>query len=154
MPKMERKGFDSPQQEHEPNECIFCGIVKGTNESAVIGENESSLAFVSLEGYPLIVPKMHLTDNIEDREIFVSAFEFALSFIEPAKKALNSEGITILSNIGRAAGQEIEHLHIHLVDRNFSDRKIRYSFKSPLDLMQRSEKAEIIREEYNKLNGG
>lgn len=110
---------------HEEN-CIFCKIIKGELPSAKVFENEHVYAFLDLsqvtKGHTLIIPKTH-TKNIYETPSNVASELFAsVPVITNAiKKTYNAIGMNLLNNNEEAAGQEVFHLHIHLLPRYGKD---------------------------------
>lgn len=97
-------------------DCIFCKIVKGEIPSKKVLENEKFLAFYDINPiapiHVLIIPKAHYEKfNDTPNELFS---EMA-AFIKEVAKALNITDYRLITNNGSNAGQEIFHLHIHLV---------------------------------------
>ena len=100
--------------------CVFCRIVRGEVPASVVYEDEGVLAFLDIrpanEGHTLVIPKRHyahiweLPDD-EVARIFIAAKKIA----EALREALGAAGIRIVQLNGRAAGQEIFHLHIHVI---------------------------------------
>jgi histidine triad (HIT) family protein len=107
-------------QDVDPN-CIFCKIVSGELPSRRIYEDDQAVAFLDIgawhRGHALVVPKRHVPDIV--------AGAGALPEIAPAIDAvarmlirrLHADGINVLSSAGEAAGQEVFHLHVHVVPR-------------------------------------
>lgn len=105
----------------KPEHCIFCEIVKKTRPAAIVFETERVVAFEDLRPkaphHILIIPKNHiptLNDILpEDKdllgELFIVAKELAkqLNFAE--------QGYRTVFNCNRDAGQEIYHIHLHLL---------------------------------------
>ncbi|RLE33484.1 hypothetical protein DRJ58_03605 [Candidatus Acetothermia bacterium] len=100
--------------------CVFCKIVCGEAPARVVYESEGVLAFLDIrpinEGHTLVIPKRHyvhiweLPDN-EVARLFVAARRIA----EALREALGASGVRIVQLNGRAAGQEVFHLHIHVI---------------------------------------
>ena len=97
-------------------DCIFCKIVNGEIPSKKVLENEKFLAFHDINPiapvHVLIIPKEHyekFTDT--PNEIFSEMAEF----IKDVAKELNVSDFRLITNNGSGAGQEVFHLHIHLV---------------------------------------
>ncbi len=72
----------------------------------------------------LITPKRHVTSifhlsSTEWRELYEALNLGGLS----AQKALSPEGFNLGIKDGRAAGQTVEHLHVHLVPRHIGDQE-------------------------------
>jgi histidine triad (HIT) family protein len=97
-------------------ECIFCKIVKGEIPSNKVLENEKFLAFHDINPiapiHVLIIPKEHYEKFEETpNELFPEMVEF----IKEVAKKLNIKDYRLITNNGKGAGQEVFHLHIHLV---------------------------------------
>lgn len=120
--------------EKGPKPCNFCEIRDGMQESSRIAENKSAFAIVSLEGYPLIIPKTHITiKNVKDfSEEMGESFELAVRMVEATMKALDASGVNLITNFGRSAGQHVQHAHIHVMNRNTGDQKVK--FRAPYSL--------------------
>jgi histidine triad (HIT) family protein len=102
-------------------DCLFCKIVSGAIPSRRIYEDDHAVAFLDIgawhRGHSLVVPRRHVPDLVTG--------EPSLSDISPAIDAvarmlvdrLAADGINLLSSTGSVAGQEVFHLHVHLVPR-------------------------------------
>lgn len=110
----------------EKMDCVFCKIINGEIPSAKIYENNKVIAFLDIspvnKGHTLVVPKKHsenlLEDNDEDlKECIILIKKLSKAII----KAINAEGINVISNIKPAAGQVIMHTHFHLIPRFKND---------------------------------
>jgi len=101
--------------------CIFCKIISREIPAQIVYETESVIAFndinpVSRE-HILIVPKKHIesVDDISaaDNEIIAELFQCARKIAK--LKNLAEDGYRLIINNGRAAGQEVLHLHLHIL---------------------------------------
>jgi histidine triad (HIT) family protein len=101
--------------------CIFCKIVEKTLPAKIVFENKDFLCFHDINPkarfHVLIVPKKHISslENLkkEDKELMSQVF-FVIQKI--AKKLrLNKKGYKIAINVGREAGQLVDHLHFHFL---------------------------------------
>ena len=105
-------------------ECIFCKISEKEIPSRIIFETENSLAFLDTFpltfGHTLVIPKQHYK-KIQDlpSDINSDLFSTVHKVIEKIDAITGSTLIAIHN--GKEAGQEIPHLHVHLVPRNSSD---------------------------------
>jgi len=106
--------------------CIFCKIVSKEISANFITENEQALAF--LDAYPLavghtlIIPKTHYSKiNEMDKASSVGLFDLLWKITEPLERSLNVTSSTIVIHNGREAGQEVPHVHIHVVPRSYGD---------------------------------
>ncbi len=109
-----------------PEQCAFCQILKDDATKRVTLENDLAIVirdrFPISPGHSLIIPKRHL------RSFFETSREeqFALlELIEQTKSQLDDEfspnAYNVGINDGPAAGQTINHLHIHLIPRYHGD---------------------------------
>ncbi len=106
-------------------ECLFCKVWKG-QERTFIDHNDSFYSFYDpnpvSRGHALVIPKRHVNslDNLTSEE--QSAF---FNILDHVKKVIDEtyhpDGYNIGVNNGRAAGQTIMHLHIHVIPRYEGD---------------------------------
>jgi len=106
--------------------CVFCSIVEGRIPAFVFYQDDYYLAIMdrypSTKGHVLILPKRHVPD------IYGLNPEEAARLIPLAQKVsaklhevLKMDGLNLIQNNGKAAGQEIAHFHLHLVPRYEND---------------------------------
>jgi len=110
---------------HDPH-CVFCKIVDGEIPSARIFETGETVAFLDINpvnhGHTLLVPKAHhgqLSDLAEPVAAEVGALLPRLC--RAIMAATGAHGLNVIVNIGRAAGQTIDHCHWHLIPRFVDD---------------------------------
>ncbi len=105
-------------------DCVFCNIVDGKIPAKVIMESKNSIAFLDAfpvaKGHTLVIPKKHY-----EKLQFVSPEDNADLFglvhkIIPKVDALTGASLVAIHN-GKEAGQEVPHVHIHLIPRHQSD---------------------------------
>jgi len=73
-------------------------------------------------GHTLLIPKQHIVSFAElSEEEVQDLFRLALSVIEWLESQYEPDGFNIGINQGAAAGQTIEHLHIHVIPRYRGD---------------------------------
>lgn len=102
--------------------CIFCKIVQRQAPSSVIYEDEAVLSFLDIRplnlGHTLVIPKAHYVDVFDiPEELLSRVFEIARRVSFAVKEATEADGISIIQQNGKAAGQDIFHLHVHVVPR-------------------------------------
>jgi len=105
-------------------DCIFCKISSKEIKSRVIFETENSLAFLDAFplsiGHTLIIPKSH-HKKIQDMPSNISTDLF-LTVQKVTKKIDTITGSTLLAiHNGEDSGQEIPHVHVHLIPRSKDD---------------------------------
>ena len=103
------------------DDCLFCKIIKGEIPSTKVYEDEYVYAFKDINPiatfHILIVPKKHV-DSLaqlqeEDKE-YVWRIHEAMNKIAK-EQGFFEKGYKILVNCGKDAGQEVMHLHYHLL---------------------------------------
>lgn len=110
--------------------CIFCKIIKVEIPAEKIYEDEDTFAFLDIspqnKGHTLVVPKKHFK-NIEDtpEDELCKVFKAVKKIAPKIKEAIKADAYNIGINNGKEAGQEIEHLHIHIIPR-FADDKLKH----------------------------
>jgi histidine triad (HIT) family protein len=109
----------------DPN-CVFCKIVAGEIPCMRVFEDDSTLAFLDIgplaEGHVLVIPKGHY-EHLDDMQSDVVA-SLASHFPKLGKavmKATAAQGYNVLQNNGAEAGQEVPHVHFHIIPRSDSD---------------------------------
>jgi histidine triad (HIT) family protein len=106
--------------------CIFCKIVNKELEAKILAENNLTLAFLDIKpvkpGHVLVVAKRHIA-TIEELSLEESTKLMELIKImgERLKEKLKIKGYNLILNNGKVAGQEIDHLHFHLIPRHEND---------------------------------
>lgn len=137
------------------SKCIFCQIISRNLNANIISEDEKAIAFLDAfplaKGHTLVIPKIHFPKIEDMSEEYESAlFRLVHRLVRPIEKAAHVGSSTIAINNGKEAGQEIDHVHVHIVPRTFSDGAgpihsmfVQRPVISPTDLI---EMAIVIRE--------
>lgn len=101
--------------------CLFCKIVNKEIKADIVWENDDVLAFRDIHPlapvHILIIPKKHI-ESINDlaRGDMQLAGKFIIAAKEIAEKlSIGKSGYKLLSRVGRDGGQEILHIHFHLL---------------------------------------
>ncbi|WP_330630980.1 HIT family protein [Halocatena halophila] len=103
-------------------DCIFCSIVDGSIPSRTVYEDSETLAFLDANplapGHTLVIPREHYArlDDL-DASLAGSVLETLHELVEPVESAVEADGSTVAFNNGPAAGQEIDHVHGHIIPR-------------------------------------
>jgi histidine triad (HIT) family protein len=106
--------------------CIFCKIVGGKISARVVMENDRAIAmldaFPLAAGHTLIVPKSHYAkiQNMSSEDA-VAVFEITWKVAGAVEAGSQANASTIAIHNGSEAGQEIPHMHIHIVPRRKGD---------------------------------
>ncbi len=132
-------------------DCIFCKIIEGSIPAKILKETSQSISFLDAfplsKGHVLVIPKNH-HQKIQDMSQSENTDLFLLVH-EMTSKVDSISGSTLVAiHNGIDAGQEVPHVHLHLVPRSKNDSAgpIHSMFNSSLNLSE-SEVDEI----YNKL---
>ncbi len=109
------------------SECIFCAIVEGRAEASIVLDEPDVLAFMDIRpftpGHLLVVPKRHAAglaqlDPDDGAKVFAAGQRIASALRE---SELPVDGVNLFLADGVAAGQEVFHVHLHLVPRTAGD---------------------------------
>lgn len=120
------------------NDCVFCKIIKGEIPSTGIYEDEVVKVFLNINpasrGHLLVIPKEHF-ENVLDcpDEILSHIIKVSKKIAKLAKEKLGADAINIANNSGKEAGQEVFHLHFHVVPR-YKDDGMKLDFINKKDL--------------------
>lgn len=102
--------------------CIFCKIVEGSIPSVTVYEDENFKAILdvnpAVRGHVIILSKKHAANLFELSDEDASAVMVVAKKIATAvKKTYQCDGVNVLQNNGKAAGQTVFHLHVHVIPR-------------------------------------
>jgi histidine triad (HIT) family protein len=131
--------------------CIFCKIVHKQAPASIIYEDDAIMAFLDIRplnlGHTLVVPKHHYVDIFDTPTEKLGRIHNITKKVAAAIiKATNADGISIIQQNGQAAGQDIFHLHVHVVPR-FEGKKL--AAFSELKTVER-EKLDAMAEEIKR----
>ena len=109
----------------DPN-CIFCKIVAGEIPAGVVLRTEACLAFLDIgpqsDGHLLVIPLDHYARLEEMPAGLAGALCRELPRLARALlEVTGAAGYNILQNNGRVSGQEVPHVHFHLIPRAEGD---------------------------------
>ena len=106
--------------------CLFCSIINKEIAAQIVFEDKNTMAFLDSHpkapGHTMVVPKNH-SENILDlpNQEIEPVFSTVKNVTRKIKSVLVPDGFTIGINQGRAGGQVIDHLHIHIIPRFNND---------------------------------
>lgn len=102
------------------SDCLFCKIVLGEIPCTKVYEDDEVLAFHDINPVApvhfMLIPKLHLA-SLADAENSHSALLGRMLLLAPklAKEQGLDAGFRTVINTGRGGGQEVFHLHIHVI---------------------------------------
>lgn len=102
------------------SDCIFCRIVRGEIPSRKVYEDEEILAFHDIQPHApvhfLIIPKQHIASLAEAELSHVPVLGKMLVLAgRLAREQGLTDGFRSIINTGRIGGQEVYHVHLHIV---------------------------------------
>ena len=98
-------------------DCIFCKIINGDFNTEFVYENKHVVVFKDINPkapiHLLVVPRVHVAslNELEDKNLMS---ELLMAVKETTKK-IGLKSYKTLINTGKEAGQEVFHLHIHIL---------------------------------------
>jgi diadenosine tetraphosphate (Ap4A) HIT family hydrolase len=104
-------------------DCAFCRIARGESNASIIFEDDAVLAFVDIrpvnQGHSLVIPRRHATyladlDADDGPRLFRAGERVAAAL---RRSGLRCEGVNFYLADGAVAGQEVFHVHLHVIPR-------------------------------------
>jgi histidine triad (HIT) family protein len=111
--------------------CVFCAIIAREAEASVVYEDEATIAFMDLrqfhDGHALVVPRRHIASFFElDDPTGAALMRTLVRVARAIRDAFTPDGMNIWQSNGEAAGQEVFHLHLHVLPRRQDDGLVRF----------------------------
>ncbi|GLZ00925.1 HIT domain-containing protein [Actinoplanes sp. NBRC 103695] len=103
------------------NDCLFCRIVAGEIPATVVYETETTLAFRDIDPkapvHILVIPRAHHADvaALAAADPALAADVLAAAGAVAEAEGLSADGYRLIFNTGRFGGQEVFHVHGHVV---------------------------------------
>lgn len=106
--------------------CLFCRIVAKEIPATVVYEDDDVLVFMDIgpiiRGHALVIPKKHYDPvTATPDEVLAKLHVTAKQIASAQMNAFGADGVNIMQNNGKAAGQEVEHIHVHVIPRFEND---------------------------------
>jgi len=107
--------------------CIFCDIISGNGQASIVYQDDLCTGFMDIQpvnpGHVLIVPNRHAThlaDLLPETggQMFRVAQHIAAAL---RKSGVRCEGVNLFVADGEAAGQDVFHVHLHVIPRYTGD---------------------------------
>ena len=136
---MPRASQPTPRIDHQrvslildqaPEDCVFCRIVAGRAEASFVDRTERAAAFMDLRqpnpGHVLVVPRTHVStiDGLGDDDA-AAVMQLATRVARALRRVYPHHGLSLWQSNGEAAGQEVPHVHLHLLPRTSGDGWVR-----------------------------
>lgn len=121
--------------------CVFCDIIAHKIPSKVVYEDEDVIAILDISqvtrGHTIVMPKKHVRNILEaDDKTVASVMAVTAKLARQIVKNTGAVGVNILNNTGEAAGQSVDHMHVHIIPRYGKDDACHFTFgkSAPQDL--------------------
>lgn len=112
-------------------DCEFCDIVSGGHSAHVVHSGEEAVAFLDIHpavpGHTLVAPTAHRAElfDLADDEV-AAMFRTVRDVAIAQRAALDAAGVSVFQSSGEVAGQDVFHVHAHVIPR-FEDDNIRFA---------------------------
>jgi len=133
-------------------DCIFCNIVSGKIPARKIHETQRSLAFLDAfpltKGHSLVIPKTHYMKIQEMTDVDNADLFESVRVISARMERISPSSLVAIHN-GKESGQEVPHVHVHLIPRHATDGvgpvHSMFTTRPKLSVVEFHEIAEILR---------
>ena len=117
---MEEK--DKLVKENLIDDCIFCKIIRKEIPASIVYEDDMVVVFKDINPvakiHIIVIPKKHIESlekvDIEKDSKYIIAITNAIQVITRELK-IEEEGYRVITNISKNAGQEVKHIHYHIL---------------------------------------
>jgi len=104
------------------HECVFCRIIAGELPAEKVYEDGDVVAFMDIspvaKGHTLVVPKAHSDPITETPDAVLAKVIAVVRKVARAQfQTLKADGVSVSQANGQAAGQEVPHIHFHVIPR-------------------------------------
>lgn len=112
----------SPVGADPPVECPFCHLP----EESVVAESRHAFAirdrYPVTSGHTLVIPRAHAATLLDQSaDIQADVWYLVAKVRNELRAAFNPDGFNVGLNEGTAAGQTVEHAHVHIIPRSHGD---------------------------------
>jgi len=136
------------------NRCVFCRIIAGELPASVVYQDEHVVAFLDHQpitpGHMLVVPRVHVACFVDLPVESACHLMRVGQYLDCAIRhtSLRCEAVTLFLSDGSAAGQEVDHVHLHVLPRFEGDgfvMRLDYRYRQKPDRNQLDAAAAEIR---------
>lgn len=112
-------------------DCIFCKIIRRESPASIVDEDDRTITFLDIQpinpGHTLVIPKVHADATADlDPDVGGRMFQRGMAIAAALRRSgVRCEGVNFLLADGKAAGQDIFHVHLHLIPRFRGDTGLR-----------------------------
>jgi len=106
-------------------DCIFCKIIGGKANANIVYEDDKIIVFPDIHPkadlHLLVVPKRHIVSLLETTEADVPLIAHLITQLPKLAQQFDAKGFRTIINTGREGGQQVDHLHIHILAGNLTN---------------------------------
>ena len=131
------------------SECVFCNIIAGQSQATFVYQDDVVSAFMDLlpinRGHLLVIPNVHAA-TLEDLDPTTGAHMWKVAQRAASamrESTIKCEGVNLLVADGEAAGQEVFHVHLHVIPR-FSGDEFGFNRTPKVERMASREELEEV----------
>ena len=134
--------------------CIFCKIIEGDIPSYKLYEDDDFMVILdagpATRGHALVIPKEHYKNLYElPDELAAKAVILGKKLITQLKEILGCDGYNLVQNNWEAAGQTVDHFHLHLIPRYSGDESGLGWNMGSLDIDEANELQALIKDKLH-----
>ncbi len=140
----------------ETDACIFCAILAGKSPASFVHQDNLVAAFMTIEpvnpGHALIVPRQHVARLHElDHKLACRMSEVALGVEQALRRSQTPcDGVNLWLADGSAAGQDVFHVHLHVIPRRAGDNRVRWTLPPKPSRQELDRLADALQAAYPK----
>jgi len=103
------------------SDCLFCKIANGQIPAKIVFQNDKAIAFEDLHPeaptHVIIIPRKHIPTvlDITDEDKDIMGYLYLVVNQIAIDKSLTESGFRLIVNCGKSGGQEVPHIHIHML---------------------------------------
>ena len=137
-------------------QCVFCNIIEEKSPANFVYRDDLCAAFMDIRpvnpGHVLVVPVTHASLFTELDEKSIRQMFWVAQKVDAGlqKSSIQCEAINLFLADGRVAGQEVMHVHLHVIPRFKGDgHHLRFSpaYYAPTLKSELEQNAEMIRKQ-------
>lgn len=102
-------------------DCLFCAIVASEAPAKQVYADDAAIAILDINpwhvGHTLVIPRRHVENLTSDETALVEIAPAITATSRLLLDRLAADGLNMMSSSGAVAGQEIFHMHVHLIPR-------------------------------------
>lgn len=126
-------------------DCVFCAVIAGRLPASFVYRDDRAVAFLDVypvhPGHTLVVPRTHVVDLLDcPGDVASHLFDVSRRLAPAVVQAAAAAGFNVWTANGRAAGQQIFHLHVHILPRFEDDA---FGLRFPQSYPQEATRADL-----------